>query len=903
MKLHLPKMLLTVVLAACSVSYAVDQWATPQFGGAVYTWTGNGDDDNYATETNWSGGVPNHPSGGNGPVLVFDGVSVNVSGGDGVDTADSGGIKVIGDSVVSCTLGRWGGAIYVEEGSELTTSLGNQLKNTDDPTAANVYVGGKLTLTNANLSINDGKAWQNWQIDTTGHIDITAAGSVTKPSEGWHVQYLATSVTDGVLNRTYEVGTFTQKIIDSTINLQQNLNSVTVIDKATRMKMDDSAYSLTYGENGAGLTVSFTGAKYDNASLWTSGDITWKHGAAGWKVVGGDDTDTSFLNGDHVTFAGNGSAALQGNILVKDVVVGNGVDYTVNMAADSSLTIMSQKNNFLGIKLTGDKTTSLHLTMSDNWRADGDSRIILSEGSSVGAVYINGVFAYNLNNNSSSTELPSSRSNLGGADLHLAGNGMLVLKNQKSGETYNIGDANIGDIYFDGANGEIRAYGGVTAPEKALIADNIYASNTALKKTDGGTVALGGTVNAKSLQVRDGILNISGTTTIAEGELRLADDGDATIKVDGGELVAKNSVVRIGGKQGSFEVASGEATVNGLNFWAGEHEVYGDLHGRIVLGSADGDGKARINIGSEGIKDTAHRGNADAMTLLFGNGVVGATANWTTTINSNYTPEAFQFVGKGTGTIFDTADANDKTTARTITIVNPLAGSGKIVKDGVGTLKMTGSVTDFTGAVEVRKGLMELSTTNLAVSNLEVKADAELKLGDNGVVVVGSPAAVASTTGSSQGATLEGGATVTASLNLSNASILTLNGVDGESLVSIVGDLMLPSTGAMLLAGDVLTGISSLSQNGIAMLNLFELKGGLFVGGNEITEELTADNGISLSTLFTIGNGSLNLDDYYLGFTPANGSSTVYIGVVPEPTTATLSLLALAGLAARRRRR
>lgn len=902
-------MLLTAVLAACSVSYAVDQWVTPQFGGAVYTWTGNGDDDNYATETNWSGGVPNHPSGGKGPVLVFDGVSVNVSGGEGVDTADSGGIKAIGDSVVSCTLGRWGGSIYVESGSELITSLnvneGTKLKNSEPAGYASVYVGGKLEITNSSFSFDGGgKLWQNWQIDSNGSIKI---GDVSNKSGcEWHVQYLATSVTDGVLNRTYEVGTFTQKIIDSTINLQQNLNSVTVIDKATGMKMDDSAYSLTYGENGAGLTVSFTGAKYDNTSLWTSGDITWKHGAAGWKVVGGDDTDTSFLNGDHVTFAGNGSAALQGNILVKDVVVGDGVDYTVNMAADSSLTVTSQKNNFLGIKLTGDKTTSLHLTMSDNWRADGDSRIILSEGSSVGAVYINGVFAYNLNNNSSSTELPSSRSNLGGADLHLADNGMLVLKNQKSGETYNIGDANIGDIYFDGANGEIRAYGGVKDSEKALIADNIYASNTALKKTDGGTVALGGTVNAKSLQVRDGILNITGTTTIAEGELRLADDGDATIKVDGGELVAKDSVVRIGGWQGSFEVASGEATVKGLNFWGGNHGSYGDLHGRIVLGSADGDGKARINIGSEGIKDTAHRGNADAMTLLFGNGVVGATADWTTTINSDsryYTPEAFQFVGKGTGTIFDTADANDKTTARTITIVNPLAGSGKIVKDGVGTLKMTGSVTDFTGAVEVRKGLMELSTTNLAVSNLEVKADAELKLGDNGVVVVGSPAAVASTTGSSQGATLEGGATVTASLDLSNASILTLNGVDGESLVSIVGDLMLPSTGAMLLAGDVLTGISSLSQNGIATLNLFELKGGLFVGGNEITEELTADNGISLSTLFTIGNGSLNLDDYYLGFTPANGSSTVYIGVVPEPTTATLSLLALAALAARRRRR
>lgn len=125
MKLHLPKGLLVAVLATFVTGWAAwgaDRWSMPTFGGPEYTWTGEGGDSNYATAENWKEGSAPARTSTQGPVLVFDNVTATVEGGANVNTSDSGGIKVTGNSIVSCSLGAWAGAIYVEESSVLTTS-------------------------------------------------------------------------------------------------------------------------------------------------------------------------------------------------------------------------------------------------------------------------------------------------------------------------------------------------------------------------------------------------------------------------------------------------------------------------------------------------------------------------------------------------------------------------------------------------------------------------------------------------------------------------------------------------------------------------------------------------------------------------------------------------------------
>ena len=87
-----------------------------------------------------------------------------------------------------------------------------------------------------------------------------------------------------------------------------------------------------------------------------------------------------------------------------------------------------------------------------------------------------------------------------------------------------------------------------------------------------------------------------------------------------------------------------------------------------------------------------------------------------------------------------------------------------------------------------------------------------------------------------------------------------------------------------------------------SQLNVFSV-GSFTIGGESITADFGVEKALTLDNVFT---GHALGSDYYLGYKApaAGGDGTVYIGkIVPEPTTATLSLLALAALAARRRRK
>ena len=81
---------------------------------------------------------------------------------------------------------------------------------------------------------------------------------------------------------------------------------------------------------------------------------------------------------------------------------------------------------------------------------------------------------------------------------------------------------------------------------------------------------------------------------------------------------------------------------------------------------------------------------------------------------------------------------------------------------------------------------------------------------------------------------------------------------------------------------------------------LFEGIDKLILGNTEYTTSITMDDNILAHTYFgNIGSDYLLVYDATV---PGNGILSI-MAAVPEPSTATLSLLALAALAARRRRR
>ena len=112
------------------------------------------------------------------------------------------------------------------------------------------------------------------------------------------------------------------------------------------------------------------------------------------------------------------------------------------------------------------------------------------------------------------------------------------------------------------------------------------------------------------------------------------------------------------------------------------------------------------------------------------------------------------------------------------------------------------------------------------------------------------------------------------------------------------------SLGSQLtLQGSVVEDLGNLAP-GSGEVILFSGVDTLELGGEKYNvgaEALTAASGVKLSEVFRSDSDSVDLEDYYIGF---NANGDVYAGlIVPEPATATLSLLALAGLCARRRRK
>lgn len=143
-------------------------------------------------------------------------------------------------------------------------------------------------------------------------------------------------------------------------------------------------------------------------------------------------------------------------------------------------------------------------------------------------------------------------------------------------------------------------------------------------------------------------------------------------------------------------------------------------------------------------------------------------------------------------------------------------------------------------------------------------------------------------------ASLEGGSTVNGTLDLSTATTLTLNNMQGTP-ITINGDLIFGAAG-IELDGDVLASLSALP--GGESMALFELTGTINAEGLLVTEE-EGDEANKLFTNLTTGKYRV----VYSKEGDEKGTLSIEAVAIPEPTTATLSLLALAALAARRRRK
>ena len=324
----------------------------------------------------------------------------------------------------------------------------------------------------------------------------------------------------------------------------------------------------------------------------------------------------------------------------------------------------------------------------------------------------------------------------------------------------------------------------------------------------------------------------------------------------------------------------------------------GDFEGTITYKGASGGSnrKHALNITSTDaaakavIKLEADSGNIVALGIASSEVKVRGIEGTTGTIYSGeqshmkdngqgqqvWNSDAFAADGTTRKLTINTAGDNHATSAA-------IVGNLNISKSGEGKQTFSGDISQWSGNITVTAG--ELVFNN-AVSVAEVSVT-------GGTLTVGTYDGTGaltteqSLTATNQ-ATFGAGAVVNANLVLSSGATVTM----AEALT--MGSTLTLSEG-MTLDGTMLTSVTGLREG--ETVDLFKSVDSLMLGNATYdADNALAEGTVSLNQYFT----NVTNESIYLAFNNGN----VFAGVmsVPEPTTATLSLLALAGLAARRRR-
>jgi T5SS/PEP-CTERM-associated repeat protein/autotransporter-associated beta strand protein len=434
------------------------------------------------------------------------------------------------------------------------------------------------------------------------------------------------------------------------------------------------------------------------------GDGTWNAANANWLDPIGGFTPTTWGSG-YGTFGGpGGTVTIEGQQSSVGLEFTNG-DYTLAAGAGGSLLLNRYDSPDFTIavpelRVLPNITATISATIEgvDGLRKSGDGTLILSGANTYsGGTIISG-----------GTLQVSSDTNLGDAGGALTfdtGIGTLhTTQTMSSGRAINLVDSAI----FETATGTTFNASGTITGAGALI------------KTGEGTLELSG---------NNGWL---GGTLLAAGTLRSDATGALPFNTDyaitGGTLDLNNinlTMRSLWGSGGAIALGSAQLTVEQAtdSFFAGTISGTGGL-------TKDGAGTLLLSGNNTYHGGTTIEGGALAITSDANLGDAGGAINFLggrlTTFGNIVTGRAIGVGGSGTIDIWS---------GTTLTATNAITGSGTFMKDGGGTLVLTGN-SSFSGATDVNNGTLTVNGS-LALSSLTtVNAGAWL----TGTGVVGATA-------------------------------------------------------------------------------------------------------------------------------------------------------------------
>jgi len=441
-------------------------------------------------------------------------------------------------------------------------------------------------------------------------------------------------------------------------------------------------------------------------------------------------------------------------------------------------------------------------------------------------------------------------------------------------------------------------------------------------------------------------LTFTGTTDLTKKSDGVTDTTHSKIGLAGGKLIvaegASLTTSTILNSTGSLASnAHVEVAVGGALVMSGKSQNYLLSlvnNGAVTAGS--GDSRADVYVHNQ----VANTGTLSANTLRIANtggveSTLGGTVNLdrmlqldsgTVVISGNVTAGSVGNVGgvnvtgvykgtdTGSGTMTIRGNIGDSTSSST------LSGNFAIVKQGASTQTFNGKGTTganakdgnerFAGSLKVEGGT--LNVTNIDLSRIAEEVSAmnlqEVCITHGATLGLYTTAtannASAATISASKLKTVAGEGTQNATLN---ANVV----MGAGSALELNSTLTLKAGGALTLDGTLLSGalLDSLNRGAVDSITLFTGVSSLTIGSEAAT---LAAEGETFSAVTFGGNRDFTAAElsaafgnafdpnvYTASYTADNGGSIIMTANVPEPATATLSLLALAGLCARRRRK
>jgi len=540
--------------------------------------------------------------------------------------------------------------------------------------------------------------------------------------------------------------------------------------------------------------------------------------SGGTLVLNNVDISNDTVTARTLTINGTGNTTING-------VIANGVGTTTaNLLTINSngTTILSGNNTYTGITTVNAgtlrlaKTAALYNGTVASWTA---ANMTVNNGGTL-ALNVGGTGEFSTGN------VTTLLTNLGGLGGAVNNNGLRSGSVIGFDTTNAVGNFTIADIIANstGTGGGSIGLNKLGSGTLILTGNNTYTGATTISAgtlsisaiTNGGVAgALGNSTNAATnLVFRGGALEYTGANGSTNRNFTLTNGTASTIRVTNSTATLTISGAAAAGNGSLTKAGSGTLMLTGANAYSGGTTISAgtlgftsgalgntgsisvnggslqwgasnteDISSRLVMSNA---GSATLDTGSNSVTLASGFGSASSSSLTkTGSGTLILSGSNTYTGSTMISAGTLQIGAGGTsGDISSSASITNNATlvfnrSDDFSYGNGIAGSGALIKNGFGTLTLSGSNTN-TGAVQVNAGTLLLSGANAlsaSTSSLNATSGATISLAD----------------GTTRNSTISG----TMSLNAS-AFIFDLIGSDSDRL-NITGAASLIGTNTVNL--------------------------------------------------------------------------------------------------------